>query len=479
MKTYRPHFLMIFKTFYKLLYILLFPLIRILFSFKDIRAWFQVITMELILICIILVISFFRWFLSYYYVDNDTFFFVHGIFFKKCDCFPKKNIAAVNIYTNPILMLFNASYLHFDTIGGITNSFDCKLLVYKKHLSNIKDFLCFNLKEEFKHNIPIYKSKLHNILLLAFSSSNFAFGFLLAYAFLSKTSKLTGEYLTKPFFDTLNEFSQKALFGIPPIISFLGYLFLIGWGVSFISILFKHGRFLLYKETDNLNIIRGVLSRHNYVIKEKHINAVRIRQTLFMKLLGICSIYVQCAGFGKQKGELSVIAPCIEEYALEDYSKKVFPKINTQYPKLRPDKKTHLRFLFLPIFYSLITFTFGVIGNNFLSNILKTETTIILWLAFFIIVFCIWWLMIRQLSYKYSGISVDHNEIILNREKTLGIESILIPQKKIQKIIISQNIFQKHHHICNITVTTLSSGKEKYTVRNLDFEKSKNLFNMK
>lgn len=479
MKTYRPHFFMMFKTFYKLLYILLFPLIRILFSFKDIRAWFQVLTIEIILICIILVISFFKWFLSYYYIDNNTFFFVHGILFKKCDCFPKKNIAAVNIYKNPLLILFNASYIQLDTIGGITNSFDCKILVYKENLLDIKDFLSFNSKDEFKHNIPIYKSKFHNILLLAFSSSNFAFGFLLAYAFLSKTSKLTGEYLTKPFFDTLNEFSQKALFGIPPVISFLGYLFLIGWGVSFVNILFKHGRFLLYKKNNNLHIIRGVLSRYNYVIKEKHINAIRIRQTLFMKILGICSIYVQCAGFGKQKGELSVIAPCIEEYALEDYAKKVFPKISQKNPKLCPDKKTHIRFLFSPVFFGLISFTFGVIGNNFLSILLNTETTIILWLSFFIIVLCIWWLMIRQLAYKYSGISVDNDEIILNREKTLGIESILIPQKKIQKIIISQSFFQKFNNICNITITTLASGKEKYTVKNLDFEKSKNLFNIK
>lgn len=478
MNTYRPHFFMIFKTFFRLLFLLLFPFIRILFSFKDINAWVQVLTMEIILICIIILFSFFKWFYSYYYIDNDTFCYTHGIFIKKTDYFPSKNIAASDISSNPFFMIFRALVIQFDTIGGLGNKFDFKILIYQNQLPYIKECISIKSKAELKHNIPIYKPKFYNILLLSLSSSNFALGFLLSYAFLSKMSKITGEYLSKLIFDTLNEFSQKALFGIPPAISFLGYLFLLGWGISFISLLLKYSRFSLYNEKNNLNIIRGVFWEHNYVIKKNHINTVKVRQTLFMKILGICSIYVKCAGFGKQKGELSVIIPCIEEFEIEEYTLKVFPNIKSKNPSLKPNEKAHFRFLFTPLLYITLTFTAGVIGNSFLSNILKTETTIILWTAFFIIIFCLWWLIIRELTYRYSGISIGEKEIILNRGKILGIESIFIPREKIQKIIISQNIFQRFNKICDITITALSSDGEKYKVKNLDLEKSKALFNM-
>lgn len=470
MKYYKPHPFTIFEYLYKFSFLFIIPLLQqLLIKPRTLTEIVNTFGLNIIVIFLIIAFSVREYSSLGYCSSKYHFYFVKGVFIKRRLTIPYKSIHSVTIVKHVIPSLIGSVALKFNTPAKKSKKFDIKINLSEK-----------NLKMTLKSMFPgasgkaVYRANTFKVFLMSAFWSNSATGLLILSPFINKLGYLIGEQAKEKLYSTVNLSTQLVAFGVPPIAATLAYILLVGWVIAFLTQFFKYAGFRVFKAQNTLLINRGLISTYSRIIDLNDINAISIKQSLLMKLLGLKSIYINAVGNSKEKGEKNMLIAYDSPNALKKSLYNIIPNnifrnlsSNSNHEKslakISPDKKSFKSFIFVPciLFFTLLVVSFLIYRLKFYEQFI---------LLFFIFTspILLWWILFRMFAYKHSSIILYSDTIVASGYNSLTLVSGNICLNKIQSIEIRQNILQKISKKANLKIYILSEQRDSFIIKHLN-----------
>ena len=460
-KKYRCHPIQIIVNIWKLIILLIIPILRGLFNALtgDLVSWLSGAWVDITIVLVILGAGIIQWYCKAYYADETGITLEQGFLKKKISFIPKENILSLVITQKFFLRPFNAIQIRADTLGGSFKNADFNVLLTKKRAEILKE----SLNNSIYQNKNLYRTNLIYVFFLSLISSNSFAGILIITTFISNLGEALGKELSERIYDTFNLVSQKLAFGIPPAAANIAFLLFIGWSVTFLRNVIKYRNLTVCQKGNYINVKSGIFTINSCDISPKSLICLDIRQTLLTKILGVNSLFVHAVGLGKFENDVSALIPGVKNKntnrAIKDLSPKFIPTKRT----LTPNFGAIFRFIADPLYFCIAIPIITIIliwvypdWKDFLISIAALPT-----------IPALWFLAVRIIDLFTSGISKKNGCYTIRYSQGFYFHTIVLPKDKIAAVKTRQSIFQKMDRRCDVFIYTRSEGVSVHKCRNL------------
>lgn len=470
----RPHPINILENTTKYFYLLLLPLLRgLIFSHGDFTTWLKGAWFDLLIVSAILAMGILRWAFTRYQFDADGIYIKRGLFYTQRCFLSYRKLAMVYLEYPYYFRPFRAVRLKADTDGGYMHTTDFSVTMGRKAACELFSLSQSVLRPE-EGIRKVYHPRWFYVAILSLITSNTLSGVLFASAFISQSGNLLGQEFEELLFDRLTTLARVLAFGLPPAAALIAYVILGGWLISFLMNVLRHIKFYVTRQGENLEIRTGVITPRWYSIHAGHINLIEIRQSLTTKLLGFYTAFIHCAGYGKQKNELSVLIPAADKYEAKRNLKLLLPEIPLVKKRYKPKLRTLSRFLIPPV--SIILVVFAVFGLLYLF--FPQFRSLTLFIGIMAEIPGVWWLFVKIVSFLHTGIGKENGVYTFYYTYAYAFFTTSIPETKISSLQCRQSAFQKMADCCDVIILSYSEGKKRLVVPNINVKEANKLFNI-
>ncbi len=453
----------------KYLILLVLPAVRALFIGNiGLYAWLQGAWFDILTIMAILLFGFLAWYKYAYRLTDDGIFIKQGIILPKHRYISYKKLSVISVERPFYLLPFKAVRLNADTDGGTHKVSDFSITVYKSQVSDIikRASAPFINCSEIKR---VYLPKNFYIAVLSFVASNSLTGVIFTSTFISGTGRILGSEFENRVVEQITSVASFIAVGVPPIAAIIGFIILGGWAVSFLTNLIRHLKFSVTRQSCNLFIQSGLVTRREYYITVERINLIELRQTLTTKMFGLYTAFIHSNGYGKRKDELSVLMPSGEGGDLVQNLKLLLPEIPICKSELKPRLKYLSRFLVPPFWCVVIVSFLWVVCYRLFPEFGDS----ILYIGFMAELPCLWYLFVKIISYFHTGVGESETAYTLCYTYGYRIKTVAVPKKRVVKFVVRRSLFQVMSGCCTLVFYTYSEGTKRHIVANLNFEEAK------
>lgn len=133
-------------------------------------------------------------------------------------------------------------------------------------------------------------------------------------------------------------------FGIPPAAAFLAYLILAGWALAFLGNLIKYYRFVIGGGKAPWPSKGGCSPGGNMPSPYPGSVTWDIRQTVFTSVLHLHTVFIHAIGYGKHKGDVSILMPACTSRPLRQGLRLLLPELAPSPRQLKPNLGALFRF---------------------------------------------------------------------------------------------------------------------------------------
>ena len=449
-------------------WILLFPLLRGLIAMQfDLYRWVTGAWVDLMLVTSVLIYAILRWRGLSFTLDEDAIVVKRGIIFRSKARIPLATITTVIKEQTIIYNAFGAVKVRIETNAGSKRRADFKITVRKNNASTL-NFLEKDLSNRTKKS---YAPKWYYLIVFSLISSNSLSGVLFLSAFISQTGAVIGRELRGDVITTITTLSHKLAIGIPPIAVAISIVILSGWVMAFIFNVLRHLHFEITRSYKNLHIKEGLFTKRQYHINSDRIAFLDMRQTLTTKVFSIASLYVYCAGYGKEKNERAVLVPATSKREVEGTMRMLMPEITPVKSTVKPPPRGILGYILPPV---LMVISIPVIAKILIS-IFPSWHQLISFVAVMSAIPLAWLLMVKFTAFITSGIGESEEAITIRYVRRYSFSTITLPKNRIAKMQISQTPFQRWGHRCNIVIYTNAESKQKHIVKQLPLRQTREI----
>ncbi|MBP1995865.1 PH domain-containing protein [Paenibacillus eucommiae] len=238
----------------------------------------------------------------------------------------------------------------------------------------------------------------------------------------------------------------------------------IAWLISIVASILKFANFSLTRTGDDLHIERGLLERRRVTLPIKRIQAIRIVEEVLWQPFGFAAIHVESAGYGKQKGESTLLMPLLHKREIESFLREAAPHFAQPVDsELTPLPKQAWAGYLLPdaIFFAVLSaavgyfFTWGWFG---------------LLLSLISFLLGIW--RFRNGGWRLQG------EMLLLRSRQISRTTVLLPKGRIQFCHIATNPWQRRKELSTFSASIASGlAGSKFHLKGLLLKQSEELLN--
>ena len=234
------------------------------------------------------------------------------------------------------------------------------------------------------------------------------------------------------------------LFDVPVFLTILGVL-IVSWVLSIGGTVLKYYGFSIQLSGEKLHISRGLLERRQVAIPVTRIQAIRIVESPLRQAFGWISVYVESAGYGKGKGESTLLFPLLKKSELHDFTANLIPQFQIDYTLNRLPRRAWRKYLVQHTTVALLIAApfcyFAPLGL----------------LALLLVPLSIAW---GYLKYKESGWDwIESSRMLIMRSRLIERTIVYIPKKRIQYYELSQSPFQRQSDLATIVATVASNGQ--------------------
>lgn len=436
---------------------------------------------DILIIALFFIFAWLRWFLTEYRFDENSILYINGFIAKQASEIPYSKISAITAEKYAWMYPMKCSYILIDT--------DAKSTGMKKTSPDLKLIMCdedvdkmFSIVKRLDMGENIYTGRISKKSLVSFSLlfSSALSGVALLGALLINAGDIVGDTLQNTFFtavntaaETVNKTALSIIAKIPTVTVTMAIIIFIGWFISFMGNLLRHMHFTFEKRGDSITVSDGFLTRRKYHIQKDHINYADLRQNLLMKIFRVMSVNVNCSGYGKGKNEIPVFIPISKSGKVRSILKRIFPDMEWDADTVPIKFRYMWRYIGLPaIFLNVITLAAGVLIYFF-----KNWFDVIFFTMIMAEIPVAWLLIVKTAAFCTSGVSYDQRVVCLKYCRGYEFHTILVPEERISKIVISRNIFQQLNGSCDFIVYTNSEYTKSHRVRGVDYRSALWLFN--
>lgn len=415
-----------------------------------------VIGAAVIIVLIGIIYSLLQW-KNYCYSINDEYMLVkHGIVKKVERKLYISRIQTMDTSQPFYLVPFKVVLLQLDAAGGSKDT-EISLHVSTKEASNIKELLLRDKKpdeNELEKTNLNYKASFGDLILMAVTSKSIFWGFIIVSTIYDKINDWIPKSMKKSLDSAGEQGINKvmAMGVIKGAVLIIAVIVIIAMILSIVGTIFRYGNFTVIREKNNFKIFYGLLDKKEFTIPIKRIQSVSFKQGLLRKALGLVSINIESIGYGKDKGESTMLFPIMQNDRLNAFLEDMYPEIKIQYTLEQCPKASVKGYIIRMIIIPLIIF----IG---LTVLLKYGWISLLFLPLFI------YLGIR--SHKLSGIAITEKYLIM-KSCFITLNTSIISKKSVQSITKAQNPIQVKNHLVDINAVIQSETMTKsYKIKGL------------
>jgi putative membrane protein len=385
-----------------------------------------------------------------------------GFFYKRRADIPYECIQSIYIQKNIFPRIFGAYKLYIHTPGSYTANGDFAIYLRKKNAIALNENIFNNMDNAVK-----YKGGFLRIILMAGSWSNTLTGLLILAPMLYRLSSAAGTALRDYFLNKMDISYYIIKIGVPPALSGLAVVLIMGWVIAYIVQLFRYSFFSLELKDNTIRIKRGLIDRSEFTTSTDKINAIQIKQSVLMLILNLKSAYIRTIGGGVQKGDKSLLIPADREENINAILSKITTLPKSENYQVKPMKKEFCSYLWFPLYSILGTLATMILLDYFgyFGEIVRIPLTVLLFVFIF-------WLFFRIYTYKNSAITICDRAVRIDYFEKLNITRTYIPYKKIQYVCIYQSIWQRISKTANIKVYIYNNKKQFYKIKYLKYNKA-------
>lgn len=462
----RVHPITIVESIYKQLFLLLIPLLRGLLSvftadsLSDwLYGWIGGAWMDILVLIFILSYSLLNWCFQFYTVDEHGLTVYKGILIKRQTAIPCFAMSTLMRHEPFYLRPFKAVHVYADTDAGSIRRADCQITVSRSAASMLA---ASPFPSKPAANQRLYRPKWYDIGILSiFVSSTFT-GAMFLVAFFGKGGDVFGRDFQDVFLNRLEGIARWLSF-IPEAAALLAIVIFLCWLIGAVHSFLCYINFSAMREEKVLRIRYGWLSIRRYSLRTDAVNYLDLRQTIVARLLGLYIVFIQCAGYAKNKDEHAVLIPAANRKAAGRYLRLLLPEFRQRPRQIKPPPGSIVRYAMMPFWCSLLIPTAAWILSQWFADF----RTLILFFGLMATLPFVWLLVVRIVDCSTEGIAVSKHYITLYYAVGYAFHTVIVPREKINYIRIRSSIFQKWSGNCDLLVYTYSEIGKRHRIGNL------------
>ena len=240
-------------------------------------------------------------------------------------------------------------------------------------------------------------------------------------------------------------------------------IFFAGYAVSFAVLLLRNSGFSSVRSGGRIMLDSGKLPHRTLFLNIRSVNAVKTVRAPLMRLAGKCAVKFSACGFGRSKGEIGLLLPCVKPQLAKGLTKWLLPQFKVPKMAVTPDKKALKRSVFLPLAavaaaaataYAVYT-RYRLSPSKFVPLVLIVSTMILLWLT------------ARLLGALKGAFALDKQNCRIVGQKGFGTVELMCHKGDIQYFRIMQTPFDRRHRHCSVKVQTSAKNRDTVKVRYL------------
>lgn len=283
-------------------WLLVLPLMRRLIEWKNIGLAGKLPL--LIAVFLIFAAAFLRWQTQRWAIRGNALLLSNGLFFRRQFRIPFPLIAAVRESRGPLLRLFGAQRIQIETAASRKAAQSMTLYLGKHEAEAL--LTAYAGEGSFQ---PVSRMRVRDTLLAALSTSNFALGLFAAAPVLRGAGNLFGTLVQERLWGVLTSAQRLAAAYVPPMLTAIALLALLGWALHVLKLLEQYHRFTLLQNSTSLATRSGLIVKRRLLMRHARLSAFTIRQTpplLFIRRVQVGVLY---AGRTGGRGEKTLLMP--------------------------------------------------------------------------------------------------------------------------------------------------------------------------
>ena len=444
-----PHKFTIFSEIFKSLKDSIFPFIIFLISLgskipKKYGGNYTEILIVIAFLIIIVVLAIIRWKKNEYSLSDEGMYLKYGVFEVHERTLPFSQVHSADISSSVVQRLFNVYKLEIDTLGGDKKS-EISIFLSKGEALRVKEVIFNRSKNKNKveiaqkDNTRKFTCSLKDLFVMATMSTKILAGFFIIFAFYSKIEDVLPEELKKWAETSIND-SMKGVNGvrmIKYIVILVLIVLFISWIISVLFTVIKYYKFAVTREEDNIKLSYGLLDKKEVTIPVKRIQSVTIVEGVIKKAFGYFSLNVETVGYGKDKGESTMICPIAKKKILNKFFEDIVPEMNITYDLMKSPKRALKGFLLV-----------NLLGYIIVMGLIARFAPYGYYVFILLPIIVIWQYVQFADNGMYSG-----DDLVVLRYRKLSRETVIVQRECVQSMEKIQNIFQKKKAIAKYKVT--------------------------
>lgn len=431
---------------------------------KNTKILFLIIALVVLIIVIMTMVS---WKKNVYAFDETGMHVKEGVINRKSRYIPKNKIHTMDIDSKFVQRLFGVVTLKIDTAGGGKQT-EVHLILSKEESENIREVLLSSsnieqnqekeviAEEEKNFNNDIkYKASIMDLIITAITSKYIMGGLLFIFVLYDKISNI----IPKSFKNKLDSFGNKSAESImiyksiQLIVVIVIVAFLITFIISIITTVVTYYDFTIKRNNNKINITYGLIDKKSIIIPFYRIQSISIIEGILKKPFNAVSINIESIGYGKEKGESTILCPFLKKNQVDKFFQEVLSEIEPKFEFSHSSSKAIMGYLFRAGIIPVIITVFITCKFKY---------------GFFSLLILPFFFLLGYYRQKNAGICIKENELIM-QFRVLAKHIVIIQRKNIQSSIKSQNIFQRRSNLVNIEVAVQGEIIQKeYVVKGMN-----------
>lgn len=257
----------------------------------------------LLAVLLIFAAAFLRWQTKRWALRENELLIRSGILLQRQYRLPFSSIAAIRESRGPLLALFGARRIQIEMNAGKKAAPGTTLLLSKADAEAcLAAFTGGPLS-------PLAHMRSRDTVLAALSTSNFALGLLAAAPVLRGAGKLFGTLVQERFREVLTTAQRLAAAYVPPLLTAVALLALLGWALHVLKLLELYHRFSLFQSPAALMTRSGLVVKRRVFLRKTGLSALAGRQTPLLSIIRRAQLGALYPGRTGGRGEATFLMP--------------------------------------------------------------------------------------------------------------------------------------------------------------------------
>ena len=400
-------------------------------------------------------VGYVRWRAETYAIADGAIRHRRGVISPDETVVPLARVHSIDVAQGPVQRVFGVNELHVQTAGGGEKGEVVLRAVSPAETATLR--AAAGLPEPTATDLPEWRLSTRGLLLVGLTAPQLGMLLPLVGGAFAVGDDLLGQGAQSTVADHLPTETAG-------ILLLVGAALAVAWLLSFLGSLVAFAGFSVTRDGDHLRIHRGFLQRRATSVPLRRIHAVSVAEGPFRRPLGLCSVRLETAGYGREAAAARTLFPLLPIAELDERLATLVPALAGSDGPAQAFQRPPTRSLRRYILPGTLTVLLLTVAATLAWPVAWPTIPILTALA----------ILDGIARHRNAGWRL-HDDRILLRRGSLTRRTLLARPNHLHDHSLSQNPFQRRAQLADLSITVASGTAS--TVPHLDSTQAATLFN--